>query len=1229
MSWKDSKKYRQDFWPGTSQVTRLLKELMPDYVQVDEMTINHLVKFTDEYARRIIFHRGETAVLNKGNWQEFLIKDYLYLLFFMSNTEVGDIRNNFFTLLDSAHRAGNSKMRRQQSVNMLSMILDLASTLHSWYEHMEYNEHTQDMVYNLRNAIEKELVPSIAQLRTAKHLLIQPKDKIPLEVLTEKKFSKLENQLKLNVSTPQVSVISMHADMLSVLNETFNRLFFITEHLSNTAGKVLEKVLAERKDNKAHIALFIAFLRLFKKAQGELNQLTRKHLEFYYRSVLRQNPDDTLPDNAYISLGLAKSVENMSLEKGTGFSAGKDVNGKDLVYRSAESVQLTQVQIRQIHTLFVSRNPLNYSGLSGSNITDIFYRSHSPLPEEASGWALFGEDQFFKGSANKTMENAAVGFIIASEALHMTEGHRDIRIDLECTLDSYLAMKEMVGEIARNANEKEDSCFTRIFLTAFDFYISLDGHEVQMERFAIKDQPGKQTLSIHFELGPTEGKLMEPAPSKEKPPVPVTKPYVKLLLRPESHIFVHPLIQSLHLANIHIHTSAKGIKELALYNNFGQINPSVPFPLFGISPQIGSYFLVGSPEIFSKHLDDLTIRIQWFQLPHNENGWAGYFSGYDANIKNSDYQVDLSYLKNGSWYPAYSRITCQLFEEETLHGIKTRRLSGETFFSEINLSQLSFVPSEQTVINPYNHKTRDGYLKMEFSGPDFAFGHADYARKLSATVLHNLKPSSDGQEAVPEPEPPVSPLVESIEASYRASVSAYDDDKPTYEIDLYQVSPFGYKTMPLKSVHATATLLEQFEDEGHLHLGLDAYPDNGYLSLFFHLMEGRIEDFLRDIPEPRWQYMADNAWHDFQVISDGTHGFIQSGIIQMRIPSQIRKNNTLLDENLFWIKVSVHQDSQVAADVNGIYTNAVKVQWDENASKDHLNEPLPAYTIVKLKDKVPGIKTVVQPLASFGAKKVESTPFFYQRVSERLRHKNRAVNVWDYERLVLDRFPLLHRVKCFTANTLYHEVTEDKQKYIVPPGSVKIVVIPDINSPQVRNILRPKVSISVLASIQRYLKSITSPFTEIEVMNPFYEWVRVIARVKLKDGLIDEGFYLRQLNDELRGYLTPWIWNPDTNAPFGNSVFESRIMSFVESRPYIDFVTGFSIIKTWNDDQVMDMSDSARKGSREELKPVYPWSILVSANSHDLAVIRKETYIRPEARGIDNMLLGSDFIISE
>lgn len=1248
MSYKYNKKYRQDFWKGTSQLGRLLNEIKPEYIQVDELTLNDLVKFTDQYTRRIHFHRNDTAVPENETWQKYLMKDYMYLLFFMSSMQVEEDQTRFASLMKSAQRSNGFDYQRKKAAGMLHIVLDLATYLYTWLENMERNDHTDELIVSMQKIIVNELKPNWPKLYPIKNLLLYTNQKTEEEVQIDGKFAKLEHKLQPTYVPQGPMQLEIKKEYLEILNGVFTSLYTIINHLSHTSQKLLQRVLKERKDNKSHIALFLAFLQLYKKAQGEMNQITRKHLEFYYNRILLQSPNDVKPDKAYLCLELAKTVKTMVLPEGVGFSAGKDSNGQNLVYNTTDDTQLTQVQLKQIHTLFVSHNPLNYTGLTGQNVTDIFYKKDIQIPEEADGWAPFGEDQFFRGSESKTMEHAPVGFIVASDALYFTEGERSITVALEFDKGSYDGFKKTINQITVNSREKESNTFTQIFITAFDFYLTLDGQEVRMDRFAVKDNPESSGISIHFELAPTDGKLTALKPAKEPPPVPVHKPYIKLLLRAESHIYAYPIMSMLKVANIHIHAAVKGVKNLALYNNFGQINPAVPFPLFGATPQLGSYFLVGSNEIFSKQLQSLAVKINWYQLPQDENGWADYFSGYNADVKNDDYKVALSYLRGGVWFPMHARLEENLFAEETEQGQKTCRLADRTVITP-DLEKISYVPGERKDTNPYTNQTRDGYLKLEFTEPKFAFGHSTYVKRLSDVVIYNSK-LKDDETPLPEPAPPISPLVSGVEAAYESFAMAYDEGSPTNQIDLYQITPFGYKTVLLRSPYEKVDLLEQFKDEGNLYLGFDEYPEDGNISLFFHLMEGRVEDFLRETPEPRWQYLVNNTWINLDksdIVEDGTGGFIQSGIIRLRIPEHIGKGNTLADPNLLWIKVSLSRDSNVAADVTAIYVNAVTVQWDGQGSLDHLNDPLPAYTIKKLKDKVTGIKTITQPLASFGAKEVEATNFFYQRVSERLRHRHRAVNVWDYERLVLDRFPVLFKVKCFTANSLHIEAKSEEKRYFVPPGHLKIVVIPDIHSPVVRNILRPKVGMNILANIQRYLKTIASPFAEIDVLNPFYERVRVIASIKLKSGLLNDGYYLNLLNDDLRSYLTPWLWNEDGNDHFGNSVYQSRIMSFIQSRPYVDFVTGFSVIKTWNDMGEVAIDDSARqpdadddddtdetpeeekKINREELKPLYPWSILVSADEHDLTIIRKETYIKPEPRGIDNMLIGSDFIISK
>src|SRR5690606_32120555 len=134
------------------------------------------------------------------------------------------------------------------------------------------------------------------------------------------------------------------------------------------------------------------------------------------------------------------------------------------------------------------------------------------------------------------------------------------------------------------------------------------------------------------------------------------------------------------------------------------------------------------------------------------------------------------------------------------------------------------------------------------------------------------------------------------------------EEKASFAIDLYHITPFGYKNIPLRSPHENLVLFDTYDEQGSLLLGLDNYPEAGYLNLFFHLLEGRVEDYIRDIPEPRWQFLAGNNWYDFgkeNIISDTTGGFIQSGIVRLRIPREISRDNTILSGELFWIKVSV------------------------------------------------------------------------------------------------------------------------------------------------------------------------------------------------------------------------------------------------------------------------------------------------------------------------------------
>ena len=75
---------------------------------------------------------------------------------------------------------------------------------------------------------------------------------------------------------------------------------------------------------------------------------------------------------------------------------------------------------------------------------------------------------------------------------------------------------------------------------------------------------------------------------------------------------------------------------------------------------------------------------------------------------------------------------------------------------------------------------------------------------------------------------------------------------------------------------------------------------------------------------------------------------------------------------------------------------------------------------------------------------------FYVRVSERLRHKARAITIWDYEHLILEAFPLIHKVKC-----LNHTKSVDADYNEVLHGHVTIITIHDMRQRNDINQLKP------------------------------------------------------------------------------------------------------------------------------------------------------------------------------
>src|SRR5262249_42272879 len=158
-----------------------------------------------------------------------------------------------------------------------------------------------------------------------------------------------------------------------------------------------------------------------------------------------------------------------------------------------------------------------------------------------------------------------------------------------------------------------------------------------------------------------------------------------------------------------------------------------------------------------------------------------------------------------------------------------------------------------------------------------------------------------------------------------------------------------------------------------------------------------------------WRYLSDNDWKDIPpalMLSDTTMGLTRSGIVRFSLPGDIATNSTLMPQGLCWIEAAAPRVSGVYwSRVISICTQAVSATRVCDVESDLAPAVLPAWSITQLAQRLPQVKAVRQPFATSNGRSRESVEEFRVRVSERLRHKDRAIQGHDFERLILDQFP--------------------------------------------------------------------------------------------------------------------------------------------------------------------------------------------------------------------------------
>ncbi|MCF6324582.1 MAG: baseplate J/gp47 family protein [Gammaproteobacteria bacterium] len=1255
---------------GTDQWQREPLPFQPCYFNADEMSFEMLLSMASEYAENFNYYN----VVNQkdGSWGSLFNANEVVIMVLIATHDLPRLTLEF------------SRLESSSIVAHAEYVVQVASMLDYWLQRLA-SASTESAVVVRRHIHDMASMNLLDGLHTAADIIYRSED--GLERLEAVNISGLSPVWNIHrdgdlFSFSQARELDLN-DYLAVkaqLESTLLKMVEAVRYLKTVVVGALEQSLKGQAHEPA-IGLYMVFLHLYQAAQKRLNHFTARHLDFYYRDCLQTAPRKRKTESLFLKFEPAAGAKPFIVDSELAFTSEKNSRATNLLYHLKEPLLVRRAHVCSLKTLYLQRNRLMSPECEMGHVTRMkFYeRTLSQEKEvEIAVMPFFGDVK--SGVQLAGMTDAITGFSIASPIMALKEGRREIELTIDfmvpdtITIDHEFSDKRIVDSVdsfrswfgkifsyyllmgtaflneARRTRmvelitqyDEDGACekllesdweelFYRLLKRPFAISLSAEDGWLTVNDYlispAIEDDNGsnsglKVTLSLDHSVA-----AVIPYNSEIHGGNRVCElPMINVLIDPEASFFSYSLLNSLAVSSVEIDVAVTGVKDVVISNHLGRLDPTKPFSPFGPLPTRHSYLVVGSREAAGKQVTRMELALEWGDLPMDIGGFPTYYQGYDFAPLSSNFEAEITVLQNGNWMPnkAETQYRAGLFESGkggVVRDKKTVFVGAAGYFKPLDSAEI-----DQRF--EYRSGARNGFVRLQMSSPDSAFGHAEYPQLLTRILTEN----SRRKKPIAVPNPPYTPLIKQILLSYKAhSVIKMGVDfplnQPSMDERFFHVHPFGVKQEYPTAKKHRVQLFPHYEDDGNLFIGIEAAELNGTLNLYFDLDEETTSPSLSSRSLMRWYCLTKNGWRLLEpnrLLSDSTEGFLMSGVVTVDLPVGMISDSLVMPTGQYWLKVATSGALESFAGLSAIVTNVAQLECAVKTVES--NERMKAFdrdTVWRSVAKVAGLAELSTVGHPSGGRAAEDERHYRKRVSERLRHKGRASTSWDYERLVLERFPAIYKVKCFPNTVCYDDAPH--------PGNILVVVVPEIKLKQAadRTCERGMVNSAELVRVRTFIQKLVSPFVTVEVRNPAYERIQVRCTVKFAGDINAGGLYINQLNQALSDYICPWC-DTGYQAKFGWVIRADDIESYIRELDYVDFVTNFSMLHITDEaNEKHTLKDTAKQDNRHDamIEPRYPWSLAVPMRRHFIETATSVEPVEAKPTGVNELEIGRTFII--
>lgn len=1228
---------------GVSQTERYPRSLQPDFFEIEERDMDDMLRFIVELSKHFNYYNLNNQV--DGNWEDILISDINIVLRIIPKFGV----NSFIRKYDQLKTEISHQQPNDANIKVVNRIFHFLDNFIGFQEsvHQKFriSARTDQGILDFRKIVAghdsfdseaEELDLYIQQARTVFGAGIEmPVFRKVRGVVTG--ISTVEGEPLQGSHT-----IAQIADLLGKTDRLFGSIRSKYSRLTEAAEWFLYKQKGVSDEYEPHTALLISFLELYKYLRNDINQLTGKHLDFYYKDILGLKAKEAIPDKAHIIASLNPSFEKYVLPKGEIVVAAVQGADHDIQYAVDDDLLVTKASIQELNTVYVSETvkiPFKSDEFEDVKELQIFFANNPvSVDKDSQPWPLLGEDQSNLSFDQRSMIPANMGLFVSSPLFYAEDGKRNLRVKFYIHDKSAAIFLRHVRNFSGVTDTNEKVLIFEMLSKAFivsitgkENWISIDKYTIHYELETVTDK----FIEIDFELGHNDPATGIYNAGVHGYQLESSWPLLRLQINNNSFHNPYTFLKDMALQRVGIRLSVTDSVAVKLQNNIGTLSMASPFQVFGPQPSIGSYIDIHNPNIFNCYAKDISIRFHWFDLPRDKGGFETYYTSYPRYFGNEAFKVAISALNDGRHQPVTElRQRYSLFEMGNEPGTMAY-LNSITHFKGIDFSKIRFTNTlalEDATVSAEG-SYREGSVRLELTSPEEGFGHRIFPALFPEVIMHNAKRFV---KKIQIPNSPYIPVLSQVSVDYvlehaEAVNGINKESDRTHNLSLWHYTPFGYRSNYPSNDVSDMGFIPVLKDQSNLFIGLADTEPGTLLSLFFQIEDNNNDDASFEVATVSWAILQGNKWKEIpraDILQDSTGNFINNGIVVLRLPASENGINTVLNPAYCWLRVSCNNRGDLRTKVKGIFTQAVTVTRILNNDTALGSLQLAPEQIKGTARNIPQIQQITQPYASFNGREPESAEKYYARVSERLHNKQRPLTTTDIAEMILESFPEIIKVHCLGAGV---SVTA----HLATESDIKVVVIPGKQSHVSDWLEEPKASLSTLFQIRKMVLSKLPSFIKVDVVNPVYERVKVVCGVIFNDAKYKDsvGNNINRLNHDIRRFISPWLFNADSDVKMEGRMYTSEILNFIKKCPYVIHVTSFSVLHFYRiyDEQTgryeAKVIDSAIQ-KIDFLKGSLPGSILISAPEHEITVLSERKYLKPQESGIGGLVIGEELLVA-